>query len=210
MSAQRNGSYAVALMLSAVVLIGGFTVAVKPKNEDRAELASKIQVQQEYTAALGAQRVAAQSTVENLEQLKADVSDFNKVFPAATNHEVLLVELENAAKKAGVDIVSMAPSTPAPLEEMTTQLQDDENALAELEGREPIVIETPAYTTMGVELNAAGSPDGLKKFAANVEGMERKLLINSSDFSLGSGPSVGMRLTALVMAPLNIETPEKE
>lgn len=205
MSAQKNGSYAVALMLSAVVLIGGFTVSIKPKNADRAELVEKISVQDAYVNALGVQKAAAQQTVGELTQLRAEVSDFNKIFPAATNHEVLLVELQNAAEKAGVSITSLTPSPPAPLEDMLIQLQEEENLKAGAESREPVVLELPAYTTMDVELNAVGSADNLQKFAANIEGMERKLLVNSAEFDTGGGnPSVGMRLTALVMAPLTI------
>lgn len=205
MSAQKNGSYALALMLSAVVLIGGFSVSVKPKNADRAELAEQIRVQETYVNALGAQKLAAQTTVADLSQLKADVSDFNKVFPAATNHEVLLVELENAAQNAGVTIMSLTPSPPAPLEEMLTQLQEEENQKALAESRDPVMMETPAYTTMTLELNVSGKAQGLQKFAANVESMERKLLVNSTTFDLGgSSPTAGMRLTALVMAPLSI------
>ena len=96
-----------------LVALVGWKVVVSPQKHKAADLAAETAaVKQKITDQLSA--VAAAKTVSDVPKIRvADVYKLAKAMPSTTDMPNILIELDQVARDAGVDLQQLSPSPPA-------------------------------------------------------------------------------------------------
>ena len=192
MTAIRKWSLLTALACAAVLAVG-WMLLVSPQRADAGLLRADAVSAQEATARLRTQLSMLKSQAEELPAQQARLTEIAARLPDNPALPTLVRALTVAAEKTGVTLVSVAPSVPT--------LVVDPNAVAVVAAPPPATTEegaavvptaAPAGAPLAellLKLEAVGDFYGLESFIAELEDLQRALLVTGLAIVPGSGPA---------------------
>jgi Tfp pilus assembly protein PilO len=185
-------------MFTAVAAVGILVVSwfllISPQRSHAATLKTQVSAQQTQNAQL-------QTQVQQLEAQKADLpkeqralENFDAQIPNAPNLPELIRDLSSAADKAGVTLVSIAPSqptpvaaavAPAPVAPATTTSTSTTDT-----GTTPVApVAAPPLEKIAVDVNVQGSYYNIISFFQALESMKRVTLVSGLGVTPANGGS---------------------
>ena len=159
-------------VLLALVAVGWFFVLGPRVNEAAALQARAAQIESANIALLGRYNEVLQQA-RNIETATSEAQEIFARMPEEADLPAVITQVTEAAAEAGIppgDIQVINTSVPEPVE------SQDDTATAGV-----------ALATMRLDVTVRGTPDELLRFLANVEGLDRSLLIQSTSMTLLSG-----------------------
>lgn len=209
--ANKGVAYTLSCVLAVAVAAGGYGLTIKPKMEAAEQLKASITQEQSYRDTMVGLQERTQLVSSEMEKITSEAAQFNSAFPSASDQAGLLNALNTVASKAGVTIKTVTPSAAVELEQV---VQDEQSRLDELNeetGLQETADGDPRYTYMNLSLNITGKSSQHRDFLKALEGMDRKLYIQSvSSTTKDSGGTgdLSVSLVAMITAPL--EDPTKQ
>lgn len=192
MTAIRKWSLLTALAC-AVVLAAGWLLLVSPQRDDAGLLRADAVSAQEATARLRTQLTVLKSQAEELPAQQARLTEIAARLPDNPALPPLVRALTVAAEKAGVTLVSVAPSAPTlVVDPVAVAVVAPTTATAE-EGA-PVAVAPPApaglpLAVLPIKLEVVGDYYGLESFVAALEGLQRAVLVTGLAIVPGTGPA---------------------
>lgn len=176
----------VALTLAAalIVLGGGWLLLVSPQRQAAADLTEEALLQEATNAQLATRLEVLRAKAAQLPDKKAEIAQVAARIPAQPALPDLVRALTAAASSAGVELVSVAPGTPAPV---TSTPAGDAPA-----GADAVEAAAPAGLSMiPLTINVVGAYYDVEEFVASLEDLPRALRLTALTLVPGSGPSDG-------------------
>jgi Tfp pilus assembly protein PilO len=189
---RRRQEVLLAAGCALLALVAGTLLLVRPKQQAAAEARADVNAAVADSQALGDQIRALEALKADEAALRARARQARAEFPATPSLPALVDALEDAASQAGVDLASVAPSTPKPLTERPE--------LAEI------------TTTVTVTGGYFQIDDFLAKVENLVKGADpgrvppRAVLIRSVDVSGSGAPAAG---STAITAPAGSASPDQ-
>ena len=198
---------ALTVLSSLVVLLGGYFLLVGPKRSQAAELRSQAALQQRANSDLGLQLAQLKAQAKNLPKEQARLAAVAARIPTTRALPALIRALNNAAKVAGVELLSVSPGastlvTPA----VVAAPVASPTATGAANPAAPKALGTgPGTTTLGaapsggeagqlaqvpVTLSLAGGYFQLEQFVSALEDLPRSLRLTGVSLAPGSNPMV--------------------
>jgi Tfp pilus assembly protein PilO len=199
---------AIAAAAIVIVLVAGWFFVVSPQRAKAKALTAQTAGQRGRTAGLRTQLDVLQVQSKEVPAKLAELARFGKQVPSSPLLPALIRSLSVATASAGVDLVSIAPSTPAPLVTATPATTVPSPAVASpgaaaaspapaasagapaagpsAAAPAPAVSALQAIT---LALKVNGSYAQLEQFVANLEGLQRVFLVNG--YALGPSSAGG-------------------
>ena len=97
-----------------LVIAAGWFLLVSPQRAKAAELRTQVATEQAASASLRTELAQLTAQAKQLPAKQAELKKFSQKIPAVTALPATIRALHQAATKAGVSLVSIAPTTPAP------------------------------------------------------------------------------------------------
>lgn len=181
---------AIAAVAVLAILAAGWFFAVSPQRKDASALHVQTAAQQDRTAALRTQLSMLQEQSKQLPAKQAELAKFGKQIPSNPALPTLIRSLTVASASAGVDLVSIAPLPPAVLAAPVPA------AVVPAPGTPAkpatTTLAAPAATAPGLQsinlvLKVNGTYAQIEQFLANLEGLQRVLLVNGYSLTPSTG-----------------------
>src|SRR3954451_4486398 len=102
------------------VAVGGWFVLISPQRSHASSLRTAADAQKQQNETLRAEIASLQSQHKGLPQVQAELAKLGVQLPTNPSLPALVRSLSAAAEAAGVDLVSIAPSEPAPVQAAAT------------------------------------------------------------------------------------------
>ena len=153
------------------VLAGGYFVLVSPQASKAAALREDTETQQQVNRQLQSQIDMLNKQKKDLPAQQAKLARFGRLIPPNPAMPALLRSLSDAADNAGVELLTITPTVPEWAKGVNTQTG------VEMPGR----LQGPNGETLvniPVTLYLAGHYDNLKSFFAEIEDLNRALLVS--------------------------------
>jgi Tfp pilus assembly protein PilO len=189
MTRTRQWSILTALLVLGVLAAGWF-VAVAPKRSDAADLRSKAAAQNDANASQVQQIASLRELAKNLPAERAVLSGIRRQLPDNPSLPTLIRDLTKASRKSGTDLVSLAPSAPAPVA-APASLTPSATGTAVVSGESLYAI--PLVVTLH------GTYFELEQFLNSVEGLQRSMLVSSIDITPTASEDKSVNLLTLSM-----------
>jgi Tfp pilus assembly protein PilO len=161
-------------------LMGGYFLLVSPQSNKAAALRDETATQQQMNAQLQRQIAELNRQKKDLPQQQADLARFARLIPNNPAMPALIRSLSDAADNAGVELHKIAPSVPDWAKGMDpgTRVQV-QGKLAAPNGQ--VLVNIP------VALTVIGEYSNISSFFAELEDMNRALLVGSFDLKRPEG-----------------------
>lgn len=186
------------------ILAAGWFVVVTPQRKHASELRVKTAAENSQSAGLRTQLNVLVAQSKQLPAKQAELVKFGKQIPSTPALPALIRVLSDAAATADVDLVSIAPGPPAAYVSAVAPAQTVPTATAKSTTATGTVAPAKAPTattlaapgaatataglqTVPLEMKVTGTYAQIEQFVANLEGLQRVLLVNGFSF----GPSAG-------------------
>ena len=186
------------LTLAAVVavLVAGWFLLVSPQRSHASQLHSQASAQRQSNQQLESQVRMLREQAKDLPKQQARLAQIATKIPQNPALPALVRSLSDAADKAGVQLVSLAPSTPqlmvptaAPATGTTTK-----RAAA-----------GPTLAQIGLTVQVTGTYFNIEQFFSQLEGLKRAMWVTGATFKGGDASSAGSTTVApgTITASLN-------
>lgn len=183
-----------AVLVVVVVMAAGWFLLVGPQRAKAAELRAETVKVHTSSAALRTQLDVLTAQAKLLPAKQAELAQFARQIPSNAALPTTIRELQKAATNAGVRLVSIAPSTPAPFGAPAPQRlvpaaavpQAGSTAPATPQAAAPTALQTVLWTTQ-----VTGSYVQLQQFVANLEALTRMFLVTSYSMTPSTAAPVG-------------------
>jgi Tfp pilus assembly protein PilO len=204
---------AIAAVAIVAILAAGWFFVVAPQHTKADALHVESATQRAGTASLHTQLSILQAQSKQLPAKQAELAKFGKQIPNNAELPTLIRSLSVAASTAGVDMVSIAPSAPTAQAPVAPAVAT--TPAAPVAGQAaPRTLAAPSPTTstlqsIGLTIKLTGTYAQLEQFVANLEGLQRVLLVNAYNLTSGGAPAAGTTGAAsascTTACPLNLE-----
>ncbi len=187
---------AIGVAAMIAVLAAGWFFVVAPQRAHARALQGQATAQRGATAALSSQLHMLQAQAKQLPAKQVELAGFARQIPSSAALPALIRSLSAATAAAGVDLVTISPAAPAALVTAVAPVPaaaasgapTDAAAAPKTGAPPPTTLAAPAagasgLQTIGLTLKLNGSYAQLEEFVADLEGMQRVLIING--YSLG-------------------------
>lgn len=175
MSARSRLVFLVGILVLVVIVAVGWLFILSPRVNEAAELQARAaQIESANIALLGKYNEVLEQA-RNIETATSEAQEIFARMPEEADLPAVITQITDAAAKAGIppgDIQVINTSVPEPVTS-----EDDTSANAG----------GVALATMRLDVTVRGTPDELLRFLANIEGLDRSLLIQSTAMTLLSG-----------------------
>ena len=159
-----------------VVLAGGWFLLVQPKRDEAAELRAAAEAQDAANAGLAAEIERLKKQALDLPRQQAKLAMFASRIPSTPAMPSLIRTLTDAADRAGVELKSLSPGTPTPLQVT-----------------EPAALGTPPpLFSISVSMSVVGGYVQLQQFFSNIEDLSRSMQISTFSMTPGGQSTTGV------------------
>jgi Tfp pilus assembly protein PilO len=192
MTVKRQWSLATAF-ICLLVLIAGYMVLVRPQHSKAASVRTQTTAVQGEITQLRAQLATLVAESKNIATQEAALAAIERQLPSTPDEPDLLMNLDAAAKKDGVDLENVAPGNPTaysytPVATASSSSSSSAGATA-----------VPGLAVIPVALTVTGSYAQLESFLDDIEKLPRSMLVNTFTLSYAgtagtakaTGPVVG-------------------
>ena len=207
--------FVVLTAVTLVVLLGWFALVYRPARSELAEVKTKVQAAQTEVAELEARLARLQVLKRNEKELRAQAVKFDKALPADPAISPYIRQVENIAKEAGIDFISITPSLPgaptagaaAPAAPVSPPPGSPAPASPGPSSPSPAATtgapsaapaQGPAAAplrSISVSISAGGSFFAIENFISKMENLERAIRID--DFALSGAAEPGAAAPAI-------------
>ena len=191
---------ALTVLGSLVVLLGGWFLLVSPKRSQAAELRSAAAVQVTANTALETQLVQLKSLARNLPREQAKLAAVAARVPTSRALPALIRALNDAAKGAGVELLSVSPGastlvTPAvaaaaPIPTTTASPASPASPAGAGKPSTAVPADAGQLAQIPVTMSVVGGYFQVEQFVAALEGLQRSLRLTGVTMAPGSNPMV--------------------
>jgi Tfp pilus assembly protein PilO len=174
MEKMRQWSILTAVGVIAVLAAGWFLL-VSPQRSHATELQSQAASQQSANDGLRAQVAQLEAQKKGLPAQQKLLDEIAAKIPASPELPALIRQLSTAAESAGVDLVTLAPTEPAaigPATPVTTTTTTSSTGTST-----PAAAPASSLMQIPVSVTVRGTYFNLTRFFANVEKLERAMLV---------------------------------
>jgi type IV pilus assembly protein PilO len=175
---------------TVVVAAGWFLTAYRPTEHHVTQLHSQVATEKQQVASLEAQLAHLQALQRNAPKLQAQLSHLATALPTDPGLPQFILQLQDAANKAGVDFLSVTPSLPA----ASTAGTPAGSAPAAAAGT-PTTNAASGLKQISVAITTTGKYFTLENFIYRLEHLNRALRIDTFSISGGSGATAGSGTT---------------
>jgi Tfp pilus assembly protein PilO len=174
------------VVLIVAILAAGWFLLISPKHHTTSDLKSKVTAQESDNARLQAKLQELQAQQQDLPKQQAQLAELKTRIPDNPALPSLIRDLTAAARKVGVSIDSMTPSTPV------AAVAASPTAAVE----SPATAAPPSSTVLfavPLGLSITGSYFELEQYLNKLEGLQRSFLV--SGFTLSPSAATGAATT---------------
>jgi len=196
-------AFAVAGIL--VILAAGWFLLVSPQRSKAADFRGQATTQRAATATLRTQLAVVRAQATQLPAKQAELAKFARQIPANAALPALVRALTGAATNAHVDLVSIAPGPPAvytPAIAPVAVAPSPAASPAPGAAAPPAAVARPVVSPLSIvplAIKVNGTYVQLEQFVANLEGLQRILLVGG--YTLGPGTPIKPAATSTAAAP---------
>ena len=182
---------ALALVAALVVLTGGWLLAVAPTRTHAAELREQAELQESTNAQLTTALDVLREKAERLPEKRAEVAESARRIPDGPELPDLLRALAGAAASAGVELSSVTPTAPGPVETAAAAAAPvvpvDPAAAPDPAAAAAAAVPTaPDLSAMDVTMVVVGDFYAVEQFLVLLEELPRALRVTSLSMTPGS------------------------
>jgi len=183
------------------VVAGGWFLLVSPKRSEAADIRLDVDQTEQEVTALKSQLDMLKAQQKTLPQVQARLSKVQTQIPDNSAMPSLIRALGAAAERAGVQLVSLAPALPTPMQAAATartarptSATGDETSGSTSTAPRPATVPQSAGVTAGVlneikiSVNVVGGYFQIQQFFDQVESLKRAMKVTG--FTLGTGSKV--------------------
>ena len=170
-------------LASALLLfsLGWFFIGFKPAGSKLSEVKLQVETKRSEVAALEARLARLQELKRNAKQLREESARLDKGLPDKPAVQTFIRQVQQAANDAGINFLSIAPSTPAAASPAAAPAPAAPAAPAD-GSVAPAVVPAPLYT-ITMTMTAKGPFFNLEKFVSNLERLDRAQRIDTFSLS---------------------------
>ena len=161
----------------AVILIGGYMLLVKPKSDEAAELRASAEAQLIANRRLQQDIKRLNEQARDLPRQQAKLAAFGQRIPANPALPSLIRSLTDAADRAGIELVSLAPSPPIAVEGAAPATPAPGAAAAPGRSAAAPAAGDPLYA-IPINVVIRGGFIQVQQFFSNVEDLTRTFTVN--------------------------------
>jgi Tfp pilus assembly protein PilO len=158
-----------------VVFVAGWFLAISPQRHHAADLHTKTATQEAANASLRSQVAQLELQKQGLPAQQRLLAKFATKIPDNPELPALIRQLTAAADQAGIDLVSMSPSTPS--------------AVAATPGTTTTATAASSLNQISLQLNVTGSYFNLESWFAAIEKLPRAMKVTQWSLTPGSSSS---------------------
>lgn len=174
-------------LAAAAVLAGGYFLLVSPKSGEASALRGEAEAQQTTNQGVRSQIGQLNKQKKDLPAKQALLAEFAGKVPPNPALPTLIRSLSDAADKAGVELVSLTPGAPT----FTTT-----GAAQGAGGANVAAPNGAVLATIPVSLSVEGHYSNLTQFFAELESLNRAMLVGGLDIGRATGSTVAAGSTA--------------
>jgi len=177
-------------VLTVVVAAGWFLFSYRPTQKHLTEVRTQVVAERQQVAQLRAQLTHLQALKANEPKLRALIARYNTALPSDPGLPQFILQMQDAATRAGVDFLSVTPSLPAAPGSSTGGTTNVATGLREI----------------SVNINTTGQYFTVQNFMYRLERMNRVLRVDTFSLNSAATPtnahslSVALKLR-MFMAP---------
>src|SRR4051812_3696352 len=138
------------------VAVGGWFVLISPQRSHESSLHTAAKAQQQQNETLRSEIASLQSQHKGLPQVQAELAKLGVQLPTNPSLPALIRSLSAAAEAAGVDLVSIAPSPPAPVLASSTASTKPSTSQSAAVSSATSATATASSSSPGTAVNAPG------------------------------------------------------
>ena len=171
------------------ILLAGYFLLISPKSDEAAELRAATAVQEASNNRLSNDIKRLEKQALDLPRQQAKLAAFAQRIPTTPALPTLIRSLTDAADRAGVDLISMAPTFPAPLAAPpppTGQTAAGPAATAD------------ALYVINVTLSVVGGYVQCQQFFSNLEDLQRSFQVTTFTMAPGTATEVTSAISGRV------------
>jgi Tfp pilus assembly protein PilO len=158
-------------VLTVVVAAGWFLVSYRPTNKHLAQVRQQVVAERQQVAQLEAQLSHLQALKAHEPQLRAVLARYSAALPSDPNLPQFILQMQDAANRAGVDWLSVAPTQPS--------------APTAAAPGTPTTNVATGLREISVNINTTGKYFTLQNFMYRLERLDRALRVDT--FTVGGG-----------------------
>jgi Tfp pilus assembly protein PilO len=180
----------IALVAATVLFVAGwFFLGFKPAGTKLEEVKDQVEAKQAEVAALEARLARLQELKRNEKQLKEEAARLDKGLPKKPALPTFIRQVQAAANDAGINWLSIAPSTPSAAAGTAAPAPSATGS-----GAAPTQVGT--LRAINITLSAKGSFFDLERFVSNLERLDRAMRIDT--FGLSGAGELSLATTGKV------------
>ena len=193
MTATRKWS-ALAVLLVAAIFVASWFLLIAPKRSEAAGLRTQTSEQDAANERLVQQLEVLKAQAQDLPKQEAFLAQIRRQVPDNPALPALIRDLTAAAKKSGVELVSLAPSLPeavvspvVAVAPTTTASPAPSSTTSTATGVVTAPVAPPVLYRVPIIVKTSGSYFETEQFLNRVEGLKRSFLVNG--FTLTNAPT---------------------
>jgi Tfp pilus assembly protein PilO len=185
-----------------VILAGGYLLLVKSEKSKVADLKTQTESQLQQNQILLTQISSLQSLQKQLPAQQQALSKFSTLIPDSADEPTLVRQLSSAARGAGVDLKSIAPSGGTAVSTTAAPAPEALGAPSASVGAASLKL-----YSMTLSLSVSGSYANVESFFQSLERMPRAILVGNFSLSPSSDPVTGLTVISVTMTTKVFYTP---
>ncbi|MEP6696016.1 MAG: type 4a pilus biogenesis protein PilO [Pseudonocardiales bacterium] len=184
---------AIAALAVVAILAAGWFIVISPQRSHAGQLHEQAAAQRSRTVGLRTQLSVLREQAKQLPAKQVELATFATQIPSTPALPSLVRSLNAAGTSAGVDLVSIAPGPPAALGAaggaVAPPARTTPAATATNPGATTLAAAAPATALQSIPLvlKVNGTYPQLEQFLANLEGLQRVLLVSGYSISPSTG-----------------------
>ena len=197
--------YVVAVAVTGFVLFLAYLLFFMPKLQEVKEVKAETkQVAQQITILEEAVRNVDEQQA-NLPKLAEEMAAFNKAFTLDPEQQALFASVMDLGSANGVNVVGMNPQVPAVSDGTTGSDDGSSGEVAEPAEAEEAGEAAEMLASVTFKIDATGPADGLRRFLAGLEKLERPVSVKSFEIHDGDESyTLGATAQTWMAAPLAV------
>lgn len=186
------------MVVVLAVLAAGWFLLVSPRQSAAAALRAQAATQSQTNDTLNAQVMALTRQARQLSAERARLALLQARIPTGPNLPTLIVQLRDAADRAGVSVVSLQPGAPTPLTATgtTTTLPPGTTGTGSTSSSATSTPGVGSVLAIPITVTTNGGFFQLEQFLANLENLTRSFLVSSVTVATGGGGSSSGAVTS--------------
>lgn len=183
---KRKQLIALTLVAVLAVLAAGWLLLVSPKRADVADLSAQATAQRQASEQLRTRLAVLRGQAARLPEQRAEIAAVAQKIPSSTAVPELVRALTAAARSAGVELVSVAPTAPVPVTAAGAPATAPTTGAVHAPGT-PVAAVT-SLSSMSVATQVVGGYYGVEQFLDRLEGLARAYKVISVNLAPGANP----------------------